>query len=107
MAKELFRAVQTAEEKAEIILQDAQNEARELLKTVEADIAANERDMALKHRAMFQQAMDEKRRSISERIAANAPQVKASQAESLSQAKERLAEAAAHIVERVWDDGNR
>ena len=34
MAKELFRAVQTAEEKAELILQEAQRNVRELLNRV-------------------------------------------------------------------------
>ena len=107
MAKELFRAVQTAEEKADRVLQEAQQQARELLKSTEADVAQNERSMALEHRALYQSVMDEKRKSMDEQIRNRAADVTTQQDAVLQEARTHLADAAKHIAERVWNDGNR
>ena len=107
MAKELFRAVQTAEEKAELILQEAQRNVRELLKTTEAEVAQQEHATALENRAMYQSILEERRLAIVAQTAERATQVRQTQQASLHQAREQLDTAARHIAERVWTDGNR
>ena len=107
MAKELFRAVQTAEEKAELILQEAQRDARELLKTTEAELANRERSMALENRAMYLSILEEKRKAVAEQTAESAPKVRQAQDTGLNSAREKLDKAAQQIAERVWSNGNR
>ena len=107
MAKELFRAVQTAEEKADLVLLEAQRAARELLKTAEAEITEHERAIALEHRAMYQSVMEEKRQSVLAKLAHDAPKAEREQDESLATAKSRLDAAAKLVFERVWNDGHR
>ena len=106
MAKELFRAVQTAEEKADLIIQEAQHGARELIKATEAEIIANERKITLEHRALYQSIMEEKRASVESMIAQSAPDTRQKQDDALSGAKKRLNQVAQRIFERVWHDGN-
>ena len=106
MAQEVFQAVQTAENKAEQLLQEAQRSARELLKATEAEITGNERDIALEHRAMYQSILDERREHVRERLAAEHPSVSALQDASLMQACGRLDQVAQRIFEGVWNDGN-
>lgn len=106
MAKELFRAVQTAEEKADLIIQEAQHGARELLKATEAEITANERKITLEHRAMYQSILEEKRASVESMIAQNEPNVRQQQQEELAGAKKMLEPVAKRIFERVWHNGD-
>ena len=107
LAKELFRAVQAAEENADLILQEAQREAREQIKTAEAEITAHERAISLEHRALYQSMMEEKRVAVEAHIKAQAPALQKAQEESLAAAHGRLDTAARRVFERVWNDGNR
>ena len=107
MANELLRAVQTAEENADLILQEAQRSARELIKNAEAEITEHERNVALEHRALYQSIMEERRRSVEARIAANAPAVQQRQDAGLSTARGRLESVAHRLFERVVSDGDR
>ena len=107
MAREVFQAVQTAEDRADQLIQDAQREARELLKTTEAEITENERKMAQEHRAMYQSKLDERRKQVTERLASKHAAVEAAQEQGLAQARARLDQATQLIFERVWNDGNR
>lgn len=107
MAKELFRAVQAAEEKADLLVQEAQRTARELLKATEAEVTDAEREIALEHRALYQSIIEEKRASMQAAIASNLPAEKHMLEQSLAEARARLDMAAAQIVERIWNDGNR
>ncbi len=107
MARELFQAVQTAEEKADQLIQEAQKDARELIKNTQEQIAANERAVALEHRAMYQSILEEKRESVAAQIAAGRPQAEQAQEAVLQSARAKLSDAAQAIVERVWNDGDR
>jgi vacuolar-type H+-ATPase subunit H len=107
MARELFEAVRTAENKADQIIQDAQKEAREELKKAQAEIDGNERAVALEHRAMYQNILEDKRQGVQARIAANRPNVEKAQAAVISEARGKLAGAAQRIVKEVWNDGDR
>ena len=107
MAKELFRAVQTAENQADQRIQEAQKSARELLKVTETEIVENERKIALEHRAMYQSIMEEKRVVFSAALSSNEAVQQAALAEKLQQARTHLDASAQRIEERVWTDGNR
>ena len=107
MAKELFEAVQTAEEKAEQILQDAQKQARELIKNTQAEIAQNERSMALEHRALYAGILEQRRQIVADRIEGHRAETEKKQEQTLAAARERLDDAAQRISERVWKDGHR
>lgn len=107
LANDLFRAVQTAEENADLVLQEAQRAARETIKAAEAEITAHERGIALEHRALYQSIMEERRRSVEARIAADAPQKRQKLDESLAVARGRLDSVARSLFERVVNDGDR
>ena len=107
MAKEIFDAVLTAEEKADHLIQEAQREARELIKTAETDCTENERKMAHEHRAMHQSILEEKRASVQESIQRGREARQSEQDALIAQASGRLNDAAQQIFERVWNDGNR
>ena len=106
MAKELFRAVQSAEEKADQMIQEAQHGARELIKATEAEITAGERKITLEHRALYQSILAEKRASMEAMIAISAQTLQKKQDAELSGARARLNAVAQQIFERVWHDGN-
>lgn len=107
MAKELFRAVQAAEEKADLQVQEAQRAARELLKATEADVTHSEREISLEHRALYQSILEEKRASMQAAIDESLPTAQEQARQSLGAARAKLNTAAAQIVERIWNDGNR
>ncbi len=107
MAKELFRAVQAAEENADLILQEAQRSARELIKAAEAEITQHERGIALEHRALQQSILEERRRSVEARIVAEATAVQQRQDASLATARSRVASLASSLFERIVSDGDR
>ena len=107
MAQEVFEAVQAAENKADHLLQDAQQSARELIKQTEAEITAQERSIALEHRALYQSILDQKRVSVQDQLAAGHEAVLKRQDADLAQARDRLDQAAQLVFERVWNDGNR
>ena len=107
MAREVFDAVQTAENQADQLIQDAQRDAREMLKVTEAEIADSERKSAQEHRATYQNRLDSRRAQVSERLTQTQAADDAAQKQGLAQAGERLQQVAKLIVERVLDDGNR
>ena len=107
MAKELFRAVQAAENQADLRIQEAQKSARELLKVTETEIVENERKIALEHRAMYQSIMEEKRKAFTAALNSNEATQQELLTQKLQQARAHLGTAALRIVERVWNDGHR
>ena len=107
MPQELFQAVHNAEDAADQIVQDAQGKARELIKTVEAEIKADERKAALAHRTEYQSIIEEKRKAVEKRLEEQRPQVRKSQQEGLNAARQKLDQVSQMIFERVWNDGDR
>jgi vacuolar-type H+-ATPase subunit H len=107
MARELFQAVQTAENNADRLIQEAQKEARDLIKTTQTEIVENERSVAMEHRAMYQSILDEKRESVLAQIEKDRPGVEKAQQTALVGAREKLPQVAQRIFERVWHDGDR
>lgn len=107
MAQELFLSVQQAEDKADQILSEAQQKARELIKDTEARIKAEERKASLANRAQYQEILDQKRKDVDKSIEDKRPQVLSAQEESLEAARKNLDRAAQMIFERIWSDGDR
>ena len=107
MSQELFQAVHTAEEHAEQTVQDAQHQARELIKVAEAEIKAEERKAALAQRTQYQNLIEQRRQAVEKRIGDTRPQTKKKQQESLNTARAKLDQVSQMIFERIWNDGNR
>lgn len=107
MAKEMFEAIQAAEESAERSVQEAQRQARELLKETESVCLDNERKMAQEHRALQQSILEEKRAHVRQEIEAGHKEKAALQDAMIMEARQRLDLAAQTIFERVISDGDR
>ncbi len=107
MAREVFQAVQAAENKADQLIQEAQRSARDVLKTAEAAVTAQERESAMEHRTLYQNLLKQKQTAVEAQLAARHTETLSQQENVLHEAESRL-ETAAHLVfERVWNDGNR
>ena len=107
MSLEVLSRIQEAEGKAEVIRQNAQHEARYMMKAVEAACAADERSAAVEHRGLYQQMMESKRQSVTKRLQEEQKTQDKQLAEEMHQAKGRLDQAASLIFERVVKHGNR
>jgi vacuolar-type H+-ATPase subunit H len=107
MSQELYQAVHNAEEAADRIVQEAQQQARDLIKETEAEIKAGERKAALAQRAKYQSILEEKRQAVEKQIEDRRPQADKAQRERLDAARAKLEQAAQMIFERIWNDGDR
>ncbi len=107
MAKELFEAIQSAEESAEAVLREAQHQARDVLKEAETVCVENERAMAHEHRVLYQSILEEKKATVNERIKQQHAEKQKQQDAFVDQARAQLDAAAQIIFERVVSDGNR
>ena len=107
MSTELFEAIHEAEAKAECIVLDAQREARELVKQVEATCVEGERSMAREHRALYQSILEEKRATMKGLLDAEAATENRAIDAQMQLARQKLPQAAKRIAERVMCDGNR
>ncbi len=87
-------------------MQEAQKQAREVLKQAESDCAAAERTAAQDTRALYQTILDDKRKQTEESVAARQAQVIAKQEAELENARAHLQKAAELIYERVIEHGN-
>lgn len=107
MALEILKQIEQAEGKAEGMRQDAQRDAREMLKSVEEACVIGERQAAAEQRAMAQSMLEEARSTTSRRLDAEAEKVAASREKAMAEARTRLSDAANLIFERVVGNGNR
>lgn len=106
MSLEVLKSIQHAEAGAEDIRSQAQHEAREMQKGVEAACAARERGAAIEYRTLYQALMDDKQAQVQKAIDANEKE-HAKERESLSKKAEAYLDRAATLVfERVVNDGH-
>lgn len=107
MALQALEEIKAAETRAEDLRQQAQAEAREMQKSVEAANLASERSAALEHRALAQHILEDA--AAQARLAIQKRERQASkEREALRQgAQGRLEQAAQWIFERIVADGNR
>ncbi len=106
LSLEVLSQIREAEEKAENIRQDAQREAREIIKSVESACASAERSAAVDHRGMYQQMMEGKRQEVMLHLKENREAADAKVSSEMKQAEKRLDQAASLIFERVVKHGN-
>ncbi len=107
MSQELFQAVHTAEENADRIVQDAQHQARELIKAAEAEIKTEDRKASLAQRTRYQSIIEERRKAFEANMPAMRMQVEEDQRKTLDAARAKLDQVSQMIFERIWNDGNR
>jgi vacuolar-type H+-ATPase subunit H len=106
LSLEVLSQIREAEAKAEDVKQEAQREARDMIKSVESACAAAERSAAVEHRGMYQQLMEGKRQEVMQHLKENRVAADAKVASEMKQAEERLDQAANLIFERVVKHGN-
>ncbi len=107
LAKELFEAVKSAEESADIVLQDAQRKARDIVKEAETACLEKERALAYEHRQQYQSTLEQKRLQVQAAIENGRAERQARQDAQMEAARKNLAPVAQSIVERVMQNGNR
>ncbi|HML48301.1 MAG TPA: hypothetical protein PKE04_16280 [Clostridia bacterium] len=107
MALEALEEIKAAETQAEVIRQQAQAEAREIQKSVEAANMAAERSAALEHRALGQSILDEAAAQARLMIQKREQQASREREALCQAARERLEQATQRIFERIVADGNR
>ena len=69
MSLEILQSIEQAEAKADGMRAEAQKQAREILKSVEAACLAQERAAAIEHRALYQQLMEQDRVRVAGELA--------------------------------------
>lgn len=107
MALEALNEIKAAEAQAETIRQQAQAEAREIQKSVEAANLASERSAALEHRTMAQGILEEGAGQARLKIQKRSEKAAAQSAALCDSGRKNLDKAAEFIFERIVEDGNR
>ena len=107
MSLELLNSIQEAEARADAERNDAQREAREIIKGVDDACLENERRAAVEHRALFQAVLEEKKKQVELKLAQLALGKEKAREEMVNAARQHLAGAADFIAERVLSDGHR
>lgn len=107
MSLEIMKGIQQAEAQADEIRQNAQREARDVIKAVEAAVAQQERAAAIENRAQYAQAMEDKKREVERQLTKQRASMSKEREALCQQARTRLPEAVSAIYERVLQHGNR
>ena len=107
MAVALLEQVRAAEEKADAIRREAADQARDMLKGVQEATQEENRQYAAELRARYQDKMSEARQAAEEAIRSRSGEKQQALEEMKRSAQQREEKAAALIVERVMQHGNR
>ena len=106
MAAELFEKICAAEEKADVIVQKAYADARELLKQTETDCARAERQAAGEFRQLLQERLEQNRAQVAEELEQKSAEARKTLVSQMDEARKRLGGAVKLVTERVLNDGN-
>ena len=106
MSLEILQSIEQAESQAEQVRGDAQREARDMLKSVEAACVARERAAAIDHRGLYQQLMEQNRVSVEGELAKKSQTLAKERAALCKDAEARLDQAATQIFERIVRHGH-
>ena len=106
MSLEILQSIEQAEAKAEELRADAQKQAREIVKSVEAACLAQERAAAVEHRALYQQLMEQDRVRVTGELAKKSQGYATERAALCKAAEARLEQAATQIFERIVRHGH-
>ena len=105
MSLEILQSIEQAEAKADGMRAEAQKQAREILKSVEAACLAQER-AAIEHRALYQQLMEQDRVRVAGELAKKSQGYATERAALCKAAEARLEQAATQIFERIVRHGH-
>lgn len=106
MSLEILQSIELAEGKAEAMRADAQKQAREIVKSVEAACLAQERAAAVEHRALYQKLMEQDRARVAGELEQKSREYAAERARLCKAAEARLEQAATQIFERIVRHGH-
>lgn len=106
MSLEILQSIEQAEGQAEQVRSEAQREARDMLKGVEAACVARERAAAIDHRGLYQQLMEQNRLRVAETLAKQSQELARERAALCKAAEARLDQAATQIFERIVRHGH-
>lgn len=106
MSLEVLDSIREAEKKAEEKRLDAQHQAREIAKSVEAACAAQLRSAAVDNRTLYQKILDEKRAEVSQSLEKAKTTYAQERAVLAEKAGKNLDAAASRIYERVMSNGH-
>lgn len=106
MSLEILQSIEQAEAKADGMRAEAQKQAREILKSVEAACLAQERAAAIEHRALYQQLMEQDRVRVTGELAKKSQGYATERAALCKAAEARLEQAATQIFERIVRHGH-
>lgn len=106
LSQEIFTQVVDAESKASEIIQQAQHQAREMVKAAQADCLKTERDQASEQHALYQSILDTARTRVQDELDAGREERIRALDEQMANAKTKLNSASALIVERIISDGH-
>ena len=107
MAVQLLEQIRQAEEAAEQLRQQAQREAREIVKASEEASAHARRDAEQGVRTHYREQMDAQKLRIQEELAQAGHALQAAQQEEIDKARARIPQAAQRISERILAHGDR
>lgn len=107
MALEILDTIRQAEQQAEALTQEAQQQARELIAAAEQSGAQRRREGGIKSRERLQALLDERRGQVETALRQESAALLQTRQAQLAAARERLPQAAELIVSRVLSDGHR
>lgn len=107
MSLQLLQRIEQAEAKAEELRQDAQRNARDMLKSVEEACITHEREATLKHRALSRRMLEDAQVKMASHLAQASKEQAALRVQEMASAKLKLKDAVQFIFERVVNHGDR
>lgn len=107
MALEILKTIRQAEEQAEALAQEAQQQARELIAAAEQSSAQRRREGGVRNHERLQAMLDERRGQVQAALREEAGALMNARRAQMEAARARLPQAAELIVKRVLEDGSR
>lgn len=104
MSLDVLRTIQEAEQQAEAVRTNAQREAREMIKSIEDAVIAQERAAAVEQRGMYQKVLETHREETAMTLLRRGEQLRLEREKVSREAETRLADAAALICQAVLQE---
>lgn len=104
LSLDVLRTIQEAEQQAETLRTGAYREAREMIKSIEDAIIAQERAAAVEHRSMYQKVMESRQEETAQALLRRGEQLRLDREKTVREAETRLEDAAAYICRSVLQE---
>lgn len=106
MSLQLLQCIEAAEAKAEQMRQEAQRQARDMLKSVEEACVTQEREAVLRHRELIRHALEKAQAETTSHLQKESATYALSREKAIAAAKRKLPDAVQFIYERIVKNGN-